>query len=57
MPANDRLQLARDIYGAYESGDRSVVEQLLSVISLALCTAQRHGPPAGVVPASAGPRL
>jgi ketosteroid isomerase-like protein len=30
MPANDRLQLARDIYGAYASGDRSVVEKLLS---------------------------
>jgi ketosteroid isomerase-like protein len=26
----DRLQLARDSYGAYESGDRSVLEQLLS---------------------------
>jgi ketosteroid isomerase-like protein len=30
MPANDRLQLARDMYGAYESGDRRVVESLLS---------------------------
>jgi len=30
MPAKDRMKLARDIYGAYESGDRSVVEQLLS---------------------------
>jgi ketosteroid isomerase-like protein len=30
MPTPDRLQLARDIYGAYESGDREVVEQLLS---------------------------
>jgi ketosteroid isomerase-like protein len=30
MPADDRLQLARDIYGAYESGDRSVVEGILS---------------------------
>ena len=26
----DRLQLARDAYGAYESGDRSVIEELLS---------------------------
>jgi ketosteroid isomerase-like protein len=30
MPAPDRLQLARDSYGAYESGDRSVIESLLS---------------------------
>ena len=30
MPAPDRLQIARDCYGAYESGDRSVVEALLS---------------------------
>jgi ketosteroid isomerase-like protein len=30
MPTPDRLQLARNIYGAYESGDRDVVEQLLS---------------------------
>jgi ketosteroid isomerase-like protein len=30
MPATDRLQLARDVYGAYESGDRRVVESLLS---------------------------
>jgi len=30
MPANDRLQLARDAYGAYESGDRSVIEALLT---------------------------
>ncbi len=30
MPALDRLQLARDIYGAYVSGDRRVVEELLS---------------------------
>ena len=29
MPA-DRLKLARDVYGAYKSGDRSVVEKLLS---------------------------
>ena len=26
----DRLQLARDCYGAYESGDRGVVEELLA---------------------------
>jgi ketosteroid isomerase-like protein len=30
MPAEDRLQLARDVYAAYESGDRKVVEKLLS---------------------------
>jgi ketosteroid isomerase-like protein len=30
MSARDRLQLARDAYGAYESGDRSVVEELLT---------------------------
>jgi ketosteroid isomerase-like protein len=30
MPASDRLKLARACYGAYESGDRSVVEELLS---------------------------
>ena len=30
MPALDRLQLARDVYGAYVSGDRRVVEKLLS---------------------------
>jgi ketosteroid isomerase-like protein len=30
MPASDRLKLARDCYGAYESGDRRVVEELLS---------------------------
>ena len=30
MPRQDRLQLARDAYGAYESGDRSVIEALLS---------------------------
>jgi ketosteroid isomerase-like protein len=30
MSAYDRLQLARDCYGAYESGDRRVVEELLS---------------------------
>jgi ketosteroid isomerase-like protein len=30
MPANDRLQTARDSYGAYVSGDRSVLEEILS---------------------------
>jgi ketosteroid isomerase-like protein len=30
MPAEDRLQLARDVYAAYESGDRQLVEKLLS---------------------------
>ena len=30
MPAPDRLQLVRDCYGAYESGDRRVVEDLLA---------------------------
>jgi ketosteroid isomerase-like protein len=30
MTATDRLQLARDAYGAYESGDRSVIEELLT---------------------------
>jgi ketosteroid isomerase-like protein len=33
MPSNppaDRLKLARDAYGAYESGDRRVIEALLS---------------------------
>ena len=30
MPAPDRLQLTRDMYGAYVSGDRSVVERILS---------------------------
>jgi ketosteroid isomerase-like protein len=30
MPVHDRLQLARDAYRAYESGDRSVIEELLS---------------------------
>lgn len=30
MPANDRVQTAREIYGAYASGDRSVVEEVLS---------------------------
>jgi ketosteroid isomerase-like protein len=28
--AADRIQLARDSYGAYESGDRSVLERLLT---------------------------
>jgi ketosteroid isomerase-like protein len=30
VPAHDRLQLARDSYLAYESGDRRVLEELLS---------------------------
>jgi ketosteroid isomerase-like protein len=30
MAGADRLQLARDSYGAYESGDRSVIEELLT---------------------------
>ncbi len=30
MPAHDRLGLVRDAYRAYESGDRRVVEELLS---------------------------
>jgi ketosteroid isomerase-like protein len=30
MPVHDRLKLARDCYGAYESGDRRVVEELLT---------------------------
>src|SRR5436190_1641006 len=30
MTADDRLQLARDAYAAYVSGDRSVMEELLS---------------------------
>jgi ketosteroid isomerase-like protein len=30
MPPLDRLKLARDLYGAYESGDRRVVEDLLT---------------------------
>jgi ketosteroid isomerase-like protein len=30
MSARDRLQLARDAYEAYESGDRRVLEELLS---------------------------
>jgi ketosteroid isomerase-like protein len=30
MPANGRLQAAREAYGAYESGDRGVLERLLS---------------------------
>jgi ketosteroid isomerase-like protein len=28
--AQDRSQLVRDLYGAYESGDRSVVDELLT---------------------------
>lgn len=30
MNANGRLKLVRDVYGAYESGDRAVVERNLS---------------------------
>ena len=30
MAAHDRTKLARDAYGAYESGDRRVVEELLT---------------------------
>jgi ketosteroid isomerase-like protein len=30
MPQHDRLKLARDAYRAYESGDRDVIEELLS---------------------------
>jgi ketosteroid isomerase-like protein len=30
MSANDRLQTVRDSYGAYESGDRGVLEGILS---------------------------
>ena len=30
MPADDRLKLARDCYGAYESGDRRIVEERLT---------------------------
>jgi ketosteroid isomerase-like protein len=30
MPVNDRLKLARDSYGAYVSGDRRILEELLS---------------------------
>jgi ketosteroid isomerase-like protein len=30
VAAYDRLKLARECYGAYESGDRSVVEELLT---------------------------
>ena len=30
MPDHDRLKLARDSYGAYESGDRRVIEELLT---------------------------
>ena len=30
MPDADHLQLARDMYGAYVSGDRDVVEKILS---------------------------
>ena len=30
MSARDRLQLARDAYGAYVSGDRRVIDELLT---------------------------
>ena len=30
MTANDRLTAVRDCYGAYESGDRGAIEQLLT---------------------------
>jgi ketosteroid isomerase-like protein len=30
MPSDDRLQLARRTYGAYESGDREALEQILA---------------------------
>ena len=30
MPANNRLQTVRDTYGAYETGDRSILEETLS---------------------------
>jgi ketosteroid isomerase-like protein len=30
VTANDRLKVVRDVYGAYESGDRQVVEQRLA---------------------------
>src|SRR3954451_8715638 len=30
MPDHDRLKIARDCYGAYESGDRQVLEERLS---------------------------
>ena len=30
MPFRDRLQIARECYGAYESGDRGVIEEHLA---------------------------
>jgi len=30
MPTEERLQLVRDCYGAYEAGDRSAIERVLS---------------------------
>ena len=30
MPGHDRLKTVRDCYGAYESGDRSIVEEILT---------------------------
>lgn len=30
MPTHDRLQVVRDCYSAYESGDRGILEQILT---------------------------
>jgi hypothetical protein len=30
MPATDRIQRARDVYGAYVSGDRAALEGLIA---------------------------
>jgi ketosteroid isomerase-like protein len=30
MPTDDRLKIVRDCYGAYESGDRSILEERLA---------------------------
>jgi ketosteroid isomerase-like protein len=30
VPASDRLKIVRDCYGAYESGDRRIVEECLT---------------------------
>jgi ketosteroid isomerase-like protein len=30
MPSPDRLELARETYGAYESGDRRILERIVS---------------------------
>ena len=32
MPVDDNLNLARRIYGAYESGDRGAIEQLVAEV-------------------------